>query len=319
MSGIADFAVRYPEGRVDVQSMHAASGVPVADLLAITHTEGFPALGEGETGWELARDAARDLLDRTGVAPADIRYVVYAGSTEADRPFWSPAAKVAHALGVTGAHCFEVGNFCNAGALALGLVGDRLDKEGQGLGLVLIGDRLSRLVDYTDPRAKALFNFGDAAAAALVVPGTTTFTLLHSQMRTDPSWSDYYYGEPTPDGVRIRRAAHRGGLADAYVENFAALLDRTLDALSAKVGDIDHLLVNQGDRSMHRRLLDALGVPEERSVFNYSTLGHMGGADTLIALGQLREQQRLRGGELIVLASSAMGFSWGITAWEYQR
>ncbi|MCU7822170.1 3-oxoacyl-ACP synthase III family protein [Kitasatospora sp. DSM 101779] len=322
MSGVLDFAVSFPRGRADVHEMHAASGVPLADILAITHAEGFPVLGEGETAWELAARAAAELLERTPVAREEIRYVIYAGSGQWDRPFWSPAAKVAHHLGIERAHCFEVANFCNAGMAALKVATDRLDSapaESGGYALVLVGDRLSRMVDYTDPASKALFNFGDAAAAMLVARGHAPFRLLHTAMRTDPSWSDYYAGELRDGKVAIRRAAHRTGLAAAYVENFTALIGETLDAIGAKPGDIDHLLINQGDRDMHRRLLAELGLPADKSVFNYHRLGHMGGADTLIALDGLREQHRLRGGELILLATSAMGFSWGITALEYHR
>ncbi|MBO1413479.1 3-oxoacyl-ACP synthase III family protein [Streptomyces sp. FH025] len=316
MSAIADFAIRYPEGRVDVQSLHAASGVPVADILAVTHAEGFPGLGDGEAAWELARDAAREVLERTGVAPERIGTVIYAGSGEWDHPFWSPAAKIAHALGIEQAHCFEVGNFCNAGAAALQIAGDRLDAQGSGYALVLIGDRLTRLVDRSDPDSLDLFNFGDAAAAVLVTAGPGAFTLVHSAMRTDGSWADYYRGEHRPDGVVIRQEPHRRGLADAYVRNFRHLVDRTLRAAGAKIDDVALLLINHGDKRMHERLLATLGLPEEKSVFAYDRQGHMGGADTLIALREVVDAGRVRNGDLILLATSAMGFSWGITALE---
>ncbi len=111
MGGIADFDVAFPSARADIRAMSAASGVPLADLARITHCETFPVLAEGEDAWELALAAARTVLDRSGVAPDRIRQVVYAGSGAWDRPFWSPAAKVAHALGIEDAHCFEVTNF----------------------------------------------------------------------------------------------------------------------------------------------------------------------------------------------------------------
>ncbi|MBD0742391.1 3-oxoacyl-[acyl-carrier-protein] synthase III C-terminal domain-containing protein [Streptomyces sp. CBMA152] len=316
MSAIADLAVRYPQGRVDVQSLHAASGVPVDDILAVTHVAEFPALGKDETAWELTRDAAREVLDRTGVAPERIDVVIYAGSGQWDRPFWSPAAKVAHALGIERAHCFEVGNFCNAAAAALRIAGDRLDAQGSGYALVLVGDRLSRLVDHSDAASVDLFNFGDAAAAVLLTAGAGAFTLAHSALHTDGGWADYYHGEHRGDGVVIRREPHRRGLADAYVENFTMLVDQTLRALGAKLDDVAHLLINHGDRNMHQRLLATLGLPEGKSVFAYDRLGHMGGADTLIALRELVDAGRVRHGDLILLATSAMGFSWGITALE---
>ncbi|WP_116215260.1 3-oxoacyl-ACP synthase III family protein [Streptomyces olivoreticuli] len=317
MAGIVDLDIRFPSATADIRAMHKTSGVAVADLARITHCESFPVLAEGEQAWELALDAARSVLRRTGVETSRIRQVVYAGSGEWDRPFWSPAAKVADGLGISGAHCFEVTNFCNAGMTALRLLSAAGALEDDTYALVLVGDRLSRMVDYSDPDSKALFNFGDAAAAVLLAGGDGRFRILRSAMRTDGGWADYYAGERTDGRVLIRRGAHRKGLADAYVRHFTSLVDETLEALGRERHEIDHFLINHGDRDMHHRLLDTLGIPVERSVFNYDRLAHMGGADTLIALADLERADRLRRGDLIMLATSAMGFSWGITTLEY--
>jgi 3-oxoacyl-[acyl-carrier-protein] synthase-3 len=318
VTGILDLEVRYPGGRVDVRELHAASGLPEEDLLAVMRNPGFAALGAGETAWETARDAAAALLERTGVRPEQIGQVLWAGSEQYDHPFWSPAAKVAAELGIGRAHCFEVANFCNGGAVALRVAADRLDAVGAGHTLVLVADRLTRLVDYTDPEAVDLFNFGDAAAAVLLTAGPGAYTLRHSAFRTDPSWADYYRGEQRDGRVVIRREPHRRGLAAAYVENFTALVGETLKALDAEIDDVACLLVNHGDHEMHERLLGELGLDPHRTVRNYDRLGHMGGADTLIALDRLRTERRLRRGDLVLLATSAMGFSWGITALECQ-
>ncbi|GHF15467.1 3-oxoacyl-ACP synthase III family protein [Streptomyces morookaense] len=318
MVGIVDFDICLPTSYVSVQDMHAASGVGVEDIKKITHGDGWPVLGDHGRAWELACRAARAVLDRTAVRPEDIRQVIYAGSGEWDRPFWSPAAKVAHELGIERAHAYEVTNFCNAGMAALRIAADGIALGRGEYALVLVGDRLSRLVDYTDPGSKALFNYGDAAAAVLVSGRDVSFEHLHAEMRTDPGWSDYYAGEHRRNRVVIRRAAHRPGLADAYVENFTALVGDTLDALGRDVSDVAYFLINHGDRNMHRRLLETLGLPPEKSVFNYHRLGHMGGADTLIALQDLLTEKKLARGDLVLMASSAMGFSWGITALEFR-
>ncbi|MCM2578520.1 3-oxoacyl-ACP synthase III family protein [Streptomyces meridianus] len=318
MGGIVDFDVCFPSARADIGGMHSASGVALAEIAGITHCDGFPVLGEKEDAWELALQAARTLLERTPVPADRIRQVVYAGSGEWDRPFWSPSAKVAHALGIDGAHCFEVANFCNAGMTALRLLATDGALGEDEYALVLVGDRLSRMVDYTDPGSKSLFNFGDAAAAMLLTRGDGRFRVLHSAMRTDGSWADYYAGRVSDNRVFIRRAEHRRGLADAYIRTFTGLVDDTLAALGRRVADISHFLINHGDRDMHESLLTRLGIPRERSVFNYDRLAHMGGTDTLIALGDLERAGRLRTGDLIMLATSAMGFSWGITTLEYR-
>ena len=151
MAGVVDFEIRLPDGRARVSDLSAESGLAPANILAITHCAEWPALADGEYAWALAARAARALRERTGVGPAAIGRVIYAGSGEWDVPFWSPASRVAAELGITGAHCFEVTNFCNAATLALQLGMREIEVGAARHLLVLLGDRLSQLVDRADP------------------------------------------------------------------------------------------------------------------------------------------------------------------------
>jgi 3-oxoacyl-[acyl-carrier-protein] synthase-3 len=318
MAGIVDLDVRFPASRISVKDLHEASGVAIAEIAEITRCQEFPVLGEHELAWELAVEAAQAVLDRARVSPDAVGYVIYAGSGQWDRPIWSPAAKVADELGIDRAHCFEVTNGCNAGMAAVQVALDAIAAGRTRYALVLTGDRLSQMVDYGDPDSKALFNFGDAAAAILVGREGYAFEVLHSAARTDPGWCDHYSGEHEEYRVVMRRRGRRKGLGDAYVEHFTALAGDTLAALGRGVDDVTYFLINQNDRNVHERVLTALGVPHERSVFNYDRLGHMGAADTLIALRDLVRERRLRPGDLVLLATSGRGFTWGITAVEYR-
>ncbi|WP_306213843.1 3-oxoacyl-ACP synthase III family protein [Actinoplanes sp. RD1] len=313
MAAIVDFEVVLPGGVASVQEMHEASGLARAEILEITHTERFPVLADGEPAWELAAEAGRTLLKRAGVAAGDVDCVIYCGSGEWDLPFWSPAAKVAAELGIDQAHCFEVANFCNGVMTALQVAADRIDLGRSRHVLVLAGDRLSQLVDYADPESKALFNFGDAPAAILL-GAEGPLELAHAAVRTDPAWADYYSGDIEDDRVVMRRRGHRSGLGDAYLSNFVALTGQALSVLEAAPGEVRWFLINQGDKGMHERVLAALGIPAERSVFNYHRYGHMGGSDPFLALGDLRAEGRLAPGDLVLVASSGMGFTWAITA-----
>lgn len=319
MTGIIDFAVTFPESRISVKQLHELSGVSMAELREVTHCEEFPVLGEYEQAWELAAEAASAVLDRAGVPPEEIGQVIYAGSGHWDSPIWSPAAKVADELGILDAHCFEITNGCNGGTTALRAGADAIAAGRTSHVLVLMGDRLSDMVDYRDADSKALMNFGDASAAILLGAGPGAFEIVHCAMRTDPGWSDYYSGEYVEFGAVVRRRGRRKGLREAYVRTFAELVSRTLDALEASTEDIAALLINQSDRGMHEAVLAEIGLPAERSVFNYDRLAHMGGADPLIALQDLLGEGRLRPGDLVLLATSGRGFSWGITALRCRR
>lgn len=316
MAGIVDLDVAFPRGRVTVERMHEESGRPVADILAFTHCAEIPVFDESETAWELVRDVAAKVLTRNGIAPDDVGQVIVAGSGRWDHPAWSPAAKVAAELGVDRAHCFEVTNFCNAAATAIQLGSDAIAAGRVRHCLVLVGEQGARGVDYTDPESVSMFNTGDCAVAVLLGADATTLDLLGSSSRTDPSWADYYVGEYDYDRVLTRRRGRRLNLPQTYLKNFDALTRQTLDGLGKTVEEVRWLLVNHSDRRVHERLLKNLGLPFERSVFNYDRLGHMGGGDPFIALADLRAEGRLRAGDLVLLATSGVGFSWSVTALE---
>ena len=318
MGGIVDLDIRFPSSRISAKEMHAASGVSMAEIMEVTNCEEFPVLGESEQAWELAVEAADAVLTRTQVPPSAIRLVIYAGAGQWDRPIWSPAGKVADELGIDRAHCFEITNGCNGGMTAVQVALDKIALGYTEYALVLLGERLSHMVDHSDPDSKPLFNYGDAAAAVLLGRDDYAFKVLRTAMRTDPSWSDYFSGEYEEYGVVLRRRSRRQGLGDAYVENFAALVEEILVDLGRAVPDVAYLLINHSEKRMHERVLRTVGIPAAKSVFNYHRLGHMGSADTLIALQDLVAGGRLHRGDLVLLATSGRGFSWGVTAVEYQ-
>lgn len=312
--GIVDFAVAFPEGRITVDEMRERSGVSVAEILEVTHCAEFPALDENEHAWELAAQAGADALERTGTDPEHIGRVIYAGAGYWDAPAWSPAAKVADELGIDQAHCFEVTNFCNALTLGLRLAVEGLVPGAPERTLVVAAERFAGAVDRRDPDSKALFNFGDAATAAVVAESDYAFAYLGASARTDPQWCDYFVGDYHVTGVHTRRRGRRKGLADAYVQNYVALTGETLKLVGSDLADVRYLLVNQNDREVQERLLDELGLPPERTVFNHARYGHMGCSDTLIALRGLTDEGALADGDLVLLATSGAGFSWSVTA-----
>jgi len=314
VAGIVDLEFEFPKSSISVPEMQRSSGRTEADIRAWTGCEQIPVFGAAELAWQLVSAVAATVLQRAGVPPSEVGQVIVAGSGDWDYPAWSPAAKVAAELGAVAAHCFEVVNFCNAAAVAIQIATDAIDAGRTRYALVLLGERGSRGVDYHDPESLELFNTGDCAAALLLGRDGVTFELLGSRSRTDPSLSDYYVGEFADGAVVTRRRARQLTLPLTYLKNYQRLLTEVLSGLGMGIQEIRFLLVNQVDQRIHERLLAELGLPPERSVFNYSRFGHMGCADPFIALAELRREGRLRPGDVVLLATSGAGFSWGVTA-----
>jgi 3-oxoacyl-[acyl-carrier-protein] synthase-3 len=60
-----------------------------------------------------------------------------------------------------------------------------------------------------------------------------------------------------------------------------------------------------------------LGLRPEQTDFTMREYGHMGPVDTFFALSRATAGGRILPGDLVVLASSGLGFTWGATAIRY--
>lgn len=317
--GIIAFETLIPPDKLSRLEIAQCSGVDVAELETILPAPSVSVFAPDKADWEYATEAARHLLVQEDVCPSQLGWIIYCGSGVWDKPFWSPAAKVAEQLKAKAAHCFEVVNFCNAGAMGITIAIDRVKASPGKFALVIICDRLSRLIDHNDAKLRALFNFGDSATALLIGTEQPLLRPTFCGMQTDPSWCDMYQGEYRQGRVLARRNYLRKGLLAVYVEQFSQLLERGLAQTHRSLDDITFFLINQGDIHVHKMLLAQIGLTAHRSLFNYDRDGHLGGGDIWIGLEQLFKTQQLHKGDVLALATSAMGFSWGISLFEVTR
>lgn len=309
--GLADFAVSLPLGRRTAEGLARTSGLTVQQVREQTLADSFPIVGPAESLHDVAMRAVTTVRDRSPERFARISTVIVGGSGDWDHPWWSPAAAIAAETGLDGVHAFEVVNFCNSYALAARLVLN----AAAGTTLVVLQDRLSAVVDVTDPDAAELFNYADGAVALLFDADETLprYQLLDTVSYTDPGWHDEYRGEQAGPDVRLRHRGHRRGLRERYVEVFQQLTHQVLDEQGAKLDEVAVVLLNHGDRTTHERLLEALDLPPERSFFHYGRLAHQGAADTFIGLEGAADEGRIPAGGLVLQLSSGLGFSWGAT------
>lgn len=317
VAGIVDFEVRLPQGRITVGDIQRMSGLSEADVRAVVHCQEIPVMEEGETAWELAVDVAEEVLQRNDIPRDMVGEVIVAGTGEWLPPLWSPAAGIADELGLLDAHCYEIVNFCNSSTTGIRAAVDAITLGRSTYVLLVFADQLSSTVDYTDPDSKSLFNFGEAVGVLLLGGEDAAFRVVSTAARTDPSWNGFYTGELGEERFVARRRSRRPGAVQAYVDNICALVETTLARLERPLDDVSRILVNHSNRTMHRMVLERLGLPADRSVFNYDHLGHMGSSDPFIALAGLLEEKQVQTGDLLLLVSSGAGFNWGVTAVEY--
>ena len=113
----------------------------------------------------MARKAAKQLIQKTGVDPDTIDAIIVA-STTPDYKFPSTASIVVGKLGLKNAFAFDTSAACAGFMYTLDLAANMI-QSGRYKKIIVIGaDKMSSMVDYTDRQTCVLF--GDGAGAVLV-------------------------------------------------------------------------------------------------------------------------------------------------------
>jgi 3-oxoacyl-[acyl-carrier-protein] synthase-3 len=271
--------------------------------------------------------AALDALRRAGVDPAEVDLVLFGGCALYDYGVWSPAAYIQNAIGASKAFAYEIKNGCNGGNLGLHLASRHLLSDpDMEYALVVCSDIFSRLVDYQDERLVSMFPGGDGATAALLRKGHEGNRILSYAGISDGRLVDSV--RVPAGGTRASDEGHGSHwqidpdqlatvFPGLYVNNYVHVVTEALRKSGSSVSDVDFLFTNQVKWSTTEAVLAALGLPPERTWRTMERYGHLASSDTLLGLAQMLDAGRIQEGDLVVLASSGIGFHWAATVVQY--
>ncbi|HUU76352.1 MAG TPA: 3-oxoacyl-[acyl-carrier-protein] synthase III C-terminal domain-containing protein [Methanoregulaceae archaeon] len=331
--GIAGIGYYIPDAVITSVEMSERSGIPLHVFTESIGIEQKHIAGEDEHPSVMGTAAAQEAIRKAGIDPSSIGIVAYCGAGFYDYRFWSPAARIQAAVGVKDAYAFEVKNACNGGNLGLHICRQLLAAHPEiECALVVCADILSMAVDYTNTDALSVFIAGDGAAAAVLRKKEPGNRLRSYASRTDGSLSDYVklpFGGtrlPPADGAANPRnmyicVENREELdrifSVTYLNNYVRVIREAVEMSGRSVKDIDFLFTNQVKQGLSREILLTLELSEHNTISTLCDYGHMGPVDTLFALELARESGKIRQGDLVVLASSALGFTWAATVLEF--
>jgi 3-oxoacyl-[acyl-carrier-protein] synthase III len=320
--GIQDLSHYAPSHVMTAAEIADASGIPTSIL-----TERFGIVSKhvaeaDEHVSDMCIAAARPVLERNGAEEIDA--VVYFGSHWKDYLVWQAAPAIQHALGIEG-FAMEAINVSAGAPVALKLVHDMLAADPNLRNVLLVGaSKESHLLDYANPRARFMFNFGDGAVAVLMRRGLARNEVLGSSILTDGSFADQVR---MPGGGSVNPATHatieaglhaldvrdpadmKERLDPITLKNFVRVATEALERSGYEIGDIDLFLPIHMKRSIHEALLVELDVGADRAVY-LDTYGHMSAVDPLLGLSVAREDGRARDGDVALLLAAGTGYTW---------
>jgi 3-oxoacyl-[acyl-carrier-protein] synthase III len=262
---------------------------------------------------DLALPAAREALAQAGVEAKDVDLLVCATVTP-DMMFPTSSALLADELGAPDAAAYDLlagcTGFMYAVAQAYGMMASGLAQRA----LVVGGDVLSRILDWTDRSTLVLF--GDGAGAVVLErveqPGFLGFELgadggggLHLSL---PGSGSRRMEDATANGF-----VHMNGrevfkfATRVLVSSARAVLERC----EVSVEDVDVYVPHQANVRIMDHAAEKLGIPRERMVVNVDRYGNTSSGSIPLALAEAQRDGRLKKGDLVLMTGMGAGLTWG--------
>jgi len=260
---------------------------------------------------DLSMPAIRQALEQAGSDGTDVDLLIVATVTP-DMMFPSTSAILADQLGAKDAAAYDLSAGCTgfmyALAQAYGMVASGLSKRA----LVVGGDVLSRILDWTDRSTVVLF--GDGAGAVVLEPseeaGFLAFELGADGGGGEHLWLPGSGSRKFEDPDRLVKMNGREVFKFAtrvLVSSAEAVLERC----GAAVEDVDVYVPHQANVRIIDHATKKLRIPSERVVINVDRYGNTSSGSIPLALADAQADGRLQPGKLVLMTGMGAGLTWG--------
>jgi 3-oxoacyl-[acyl-carrier-protein] synthase III len=267
---------------------------------------------------QFAVRASREAIERAGIDPAEIDLILCATVTP-DQILPSTGCLIQAQLGAHKAAAMDIVAACSGFLYGLSMA-NAMIRGGQAKYVLVIGaEILTRYVDYTDRSTCVLF--GDGAGAAILGPVEEGRGILAAKIRSDGRYEEQLYapGGGTKGGFTaetIARGDHffkmKGNeVFKVAVRSMSEISRDVLSEAGLKTEDVNLFIPHQANQRITDAVANMLNVDESLVYSNIAMHGNTSSASIPIGLDDCVEKERIREGDVILMASFGGGITWG--------
>lgn len=271
--------------------------------------------GEKGTSYMCAK-AVQSLLEKTNTNPEEIDLIICATVTP-DMFFPATAILVAHEVGAKNAYGYDISAACSGFLYALA-TGSQMIETGVHKKVVVVGgDKMSSIVDYTD-RATCII-FGDGAGAVLLEPNMDGLGIQNFILKSDGVGKDSLL---MTGGGSFHPASHETIDAKEHyikqdgktvfkhaVSSMADVAAEIMEKNGLTGDDVKYLVPHQANKRIIDATASRMGVSSEKVMLNIDRYGNTTAATLPLCLWDYESQ--LHKGDNLIFAAFGGGFTWG--------
>lgn len=271
----------------------------------------------------LARKAAKQLIQKTGVDPDTIDALIVTTTTP-DYKFPSTASIVLGKLGLKNAFAFDFSAACCGFLYTLDVAASMI-QSGRYKKIIVIGaDKMSSLVDYTDRATCVLF--GDGAGAVLVeATEEENVGVQNSYLRTDGQGLPFLHmkagGSVCPPSHftvdhRLHYLYQEGRTVFRYaVTDMSNDVMKIMEMNNLKADDVNWVIPHEANLRIIEAVTKRAGIPFDKVVVNIDHYGNTSAATIPLALWDAESQ--LKKGDNVIFTAFGAGFVHGASFYKW--
>ena len=280
--------------------------------------------GENQGVSVLGINAVNEMIEKTKIDPKDIDLLIFATVT-ADMTFPATANIVATAVGAVNAFSYDISAACSGFLFAL-TTGASFIESGMYKKVVVVGgDKMSAIMDYTDRTTCIIF--GDGAGCVLLEPTTENVGIMDSILKSDGAGESYLHMKA--GGSRIPASHETVNARQHYVyqegaavykfavTNMAEVSAQLAERNKLSSGDIAWLVPHQANKRIIDATASRIGITEDKILMNIDRYGNTTAGTIPLLLWDY--EKKLKKGDNLLLAAFGGGFTWGAVyvKWAY--
>jgi 3-oxoacyl-[acyl-carrier-protein] synthase-3 len=260
---------------------------------------------------DIALPAVVQALAAAQAEPASIDLIIVATVTP-DMMFPTSSAILADKLGMPDAAAYDLLAGCTGFMYGIAQAYAMLSSGLARRALVVGGDVLSKILDWSDRSTLVLFGDG---AGAVVMERVDEGGFLGFELGADGGGGDNLW-LPGSGSRHFEDADKLVKMNGREVFKFATRVmvssaEKILHECGRTVDEVDVYVPHQANKRIIDHAAGKLGIPEEKIVVNVDRYGNTSSGSIPLALADARDDGRLRQGELVLMTGMGAGLTWG--------
>jgi len=273
-------------------------------------------LADGLGTSDMAFEATKGLLEKRGILATEIDLIIFCTITP-DMVFPASACILADKIGATNAFGFDLSAACSGFIFGLETASRFIQSGVYKKVLVVGGDKMSSIIDYSDRNTCVIF--GDGCGCVLLEPNMEGNGVVDSILKVDGNGRHFLHQKA---GGSIKPASHETVDAREHfvyqegqtvykfaVKGMADVSAEIMERNNLTADDVAWLVPHQANLRIIDATANRMGVDKSKVMINIDHFGNTTNGTIPLLLWEWESQ--LKKGDNLILAAFGGGFTWG--------